>query len=90
MLLHGPIDVKGTTYANLLSYFFSFTKQVQVGRACVVRATDLVDLLKAPCISVRHHLLNHHRGFLVDLVHFVLTDYVKKRTAEKYERKVEV
>jgi hypothetical protein len=82
LLLHGEIQIEGKTYDCLAHYFFKISKEIQKGHSCNTSYRDVQGAISSPQLQVDGNLLNHLTAIVCDVVHWGLTDYVSKRTAQ--------
>jgi hypothetical protein len=85
-LTHGPIKVQGRTFKRVYLYYFEICKQIQKGHWFNVSTTTLMEMLKSPTLLFDGYLLNTVCAVVCDIVHWGLTDYVRKRT--KWQAKI--
>lgn len=82
-LLHGPITIEGKKFPSLVMYYFGFFKKIQEGHHCNVNPKNVSQASMSPRLQLNCSLLNQHSACVCDVVHWGLSDYLKKRLAHE-------
>jgi hypothetical protein len=81
-LLHRPIHVQGREFGSLCQYYFEIDKSIQKGHHCNLQALKVSQAIRSPTLQFNGLLLNQQQAVVCDIVHWGLTDYLRKRLAE--------
>jgi hypothetical protein len=78
-LTYGPIKVGNKEYGSLTQYYLEIVKKIQKGHNCNVQTMTIFQSIMSPTLRVNGCLLNQGLAVVCDVVHWGLSDYLKKR-----------
>jgi hypothetical protein len=89
-LVYGPIYIKDKKYGNLCQYYFEVAKSTQQGHHCNLQVLSVSQAIRSPILLFNGLLLNQQQAVVCDVVHWGLTDYLRKRLAVDRNRDTQV